>query len=106
MAKTITDNNYNEFIQSGVCLLDAYADWCAPCRMMSPVVESISEEYPDTLNIGKINIDSNPEVVGKLKIRSIPTFFIFKDGNLEETFTGVFSKANIIEKLKKYKDLD
>ncbi len=80
-------------------LLDFYADWCGPCRMVSPIVEEIAEENPQYL-IGKINIDKEPELAQKFHVLSIPTLVVIKNGNVVRQSTGARPKAEILAMLK------
>ena len=80
-------------------LLDFYADWCGPCRMVSPIVEEIAEENPQYL-IGKINIDKEPELAQKFRVLSIPTLVVIKNGNVVRQSTGARPKAEILAMLK------
>lgn len=80
-------------------LLDFYADWCGPCRMVSPVVEEIAEENPQYL-IGKINIDKEPELAQKFHVLSIPTLVVIKNGNVVRQSTGARPKSEILAMLK------
>lgn len=73
-------NNFNENIQNGVTLVDFYADWCGPCKMIAPVLEQLATEMPD-INIVKINVDQAQQVAGQYNVMSIPTLILFKDGN-------------------------
>ena len=85
------ENFEEEVIKSeGTVLVDFYADWCMPCKMMSPIIDKISEEIAN-LKVGKVNVDNNQELAGKFGIMSIPTILIFKNGNLSKTFVGVTS---------------
>ena len=77
-------------------LVDFYADWCGPCKMMSPVVEKIAEELGDKVKVGKINSDDNMNLAEKYNIMSIPTLIIFKNGEIFKTFVGVTDKNEII----------
>lgn len=72
-------SNFNEKIANGVSLVDFYADWCGPCKMLAPVLEQVSQEQED-LNIVKVNVDENEEVAKQFGIMSIPTLILFKDG--------------------------
>ena len=90
------DENFEEEVikSVGTVLVDFYADWCMPCKMMSPIIDKISEEIAN-LKVGKVNVDNNQELAGKFGIMSIPTILIFKNGNLSKTFVGVTSKDEI-----------
>ena len=98
MVKVFNEENFeNEVLKSEeTALIDFYADWCGPCKMMSPVIDKIAEEKSN-VKVGKINVDENPNLAEKYNIMSIPTIMIFKNGNLVKTFVGVTSKEQIIE---------
>lgn len=80
-------------------LLDFYADWCGPCRMVSPIVEEIAEENPQYL-IGKVNVDKEPELAQQFQVLSIPTLAVIKNGNVITQSTGARPKADILAMLK------
>ena len=80
-------------------LLDFYADWCGPCRMVSPIVEEIAEENPQYL-IGKVNVDKGPELAQQFQVLSIPTLAVIKNGNVITQSTGARPKADILAMLK------
>ena len=84
MAMQLTDSNFKESVLDAnqVALVDFWAEWCGPCRMIGPVVEELSAEYKDKAVIGKMNVDDNPEVAMQYGIRSIPTILFFKNGQL------------------------
>jgi len=94
------DNFENEVINSDKpVLVDFWAEWCAPCRIIAPIVEEIAAEYSDKLKVGKLDVDNNPQVSMNYGIRSIPTLLIFKDGKPVEQLIGAVAKNAIIEKL-------
>ena len=101
MVKEITDANFEaEVINSGkTCLIDFYAVWCGPCKMMSPIVDEIADEMPDVV-VGKVDVDENEELAAKFGIMSIPTILVIKNGEVAETFIGVTPKENIVDSLK------
>jgi thioredoxin 1 len=76
-------------------LVDYWAEWCGPCKMIDPILEEISEEYAGKLRIAKLNIDENPGTPPKYGIRGIPTLMLFKDGNVEATKVGAVSKSQL-----------
>ncbi len=83
----------------GKVLVDFYADWCGPCKMMSPVIDKIAEEI-DGVKVCKINVDNAQDVAGSFGIMSIPTIMIFDNGEIKEKFIGVTSKSEIMDALK------
>ena len=99
---TITEENFeNEVLNSEIpVILDFYADWCGPCKMMSPIIAQIAEELGDSAKVGKVNSDENMNLTEKFEIMSIPTIIIFKNGNISKTFVGVTSKSEIIDAVK------
>lgn len=78
-------------------LVDFWAEWCGPCKMIAPVLDEIAGEYTGKLKVCKVDVDANPEVPGKFGIRGIPTLILFKDGNPEATKVGALSKTQLIE---------
>lgn len=97
-----TGNFETEVLQSGMpVLVDFYADWCGPCKMMAPIVKELAEEYSGRFKIGKLNVEENNELAVRYKVMHIPTFLIFKDGELKETVQGAVSKKELIKKLEK-----
>ena len=98
----LTDENFeNEILKSDkVCLVDFYADWCGPCKMMSPVIDKIAEELGEKVKVGKVNSDENRDLVIKYQIMSIPSIFVIKDGKVVKNFVGVTPKDEIMGYLK------
>ena len=80
-------------------LVDFYADWCGPCKMMSPIVDEIAEELKEKVKVGKINSDDNMNLAEKYGIMSIPTILVIKEGNVVKTFVGVTDKTTIINEI-------
>lgn len=80
-------------------LIDFWADWCGPCRMMSPVVDEIAEEMPD-IKVCKVNVDEEPELARKFNIMSIPTLVVIKGGNIADTSIGLIGKSELIRMIK------
>lgn len=97
----ITDDNFeNEVIKSDKpVLIDFWAVWCGPCKLIAPIVEEIAVEYDRKIKVGKLDVDSNQQTSIKFGVRSIPTLLLFKDGKLKETIIGAVPKKNIVEKL-------
>ena len=96
----LDDNNFDsEIINSGkTCLVDFFATWCGPCKIMSPVIDEIAEENADIV-VGKVDVDEADEIAGRYGIMSIPTIMVFRDGELKETFVGVTEKEKIVAAL-------
>ena len=102
MAFIFTDENFEQEALQGdqLAVVDFYADWCGPCKMMAPIVEELAESYKDQVKIGKLNVDNSPATAAKYKVMSIPTIIFVKNGNVVETIVGVVSKAQLEEKIK------
>ena len=98
---TITKDNFeNEVLKSDVpVLVDFWASWCGPCRMMSPIVDQIAEEVTDC-KVGKINVDEEPDLAQQFGIMSIPTLLVFRDGKVANQSVGVRDKAFVIDMIK------
>lgn len=96
----ITSNNFEEEVlkAEGAVIIDFYADWCGPCKMMSPIIDSIAEET-NNAKVGKINVDEAQDLAAMYNVMSIPTIIIFKDGKPYKKFVGVTSKENILNEL-------
>lgn len=99
MVKQITDKEFDEAIKTGKVLVDCYAEWCGPCKMLSPVIDELSEELND-VNFYKLNVDESDEVVRKYSVMSIPALLIFEDGELKNTSVGFKNKDQVKELLK------
>lgn len=103
MAKAIeiNDSNFEEIINSDrPVLVDFWAEWCGPCRMIGPVVEELAGEYEGKAIIGKVNVDENPNVSAKFGIRSIPTLLVFKNGEIVDKQVGAVPKGVLSQKLE------
>ena len=99
MVKQITDKEFDEAIKTGKVLVDFYAEWCGPCKMLSPVVDELSEELTD-VTFYKLNVDESDEVVRKYNVMSIPTLLVFENGELKNTSVGFKNKDEIKGLLK------
>ena len=83
-------------------LVDFWAEWCAPCRMMAPTIDALADDFGDRAKIGKLNVDENAQVSEKYQIRGIPTVLIFKNGEVKEQIVGVTSKDNLSKLIEKH----
>ncbi len=99
---TLSKNNFNEEVLNSekMVLVDFWASWCGPCRMMSPVIDEVAEEMGDSIKVGKINIDEERDLAIKYDVMSIPTFIVFKNGNEVGRSVGVQDKEEIKAMLK------
>jgi thioredoxin 1 len=93
----VTDDTFEqEVLQSPLpVLVDYWADWCGPCKMISPILDEVSKEYAGRLKVCKLNIDENQQIPPKYGIRGIPTLMLFKNGNVEATKVGALSKSQL-----------
>lgn len=97
----ITNSNYKELIESGApIVIDFWAEWCGPCRMIAPIVDELAAEYEGRVTIGKCNVDENDEVAAEFKVRNIPTILFIKDGVVQDKQVGAAPKASIEVKVK------
>ena len=95
----ISSGNFKEEVLNSKTsvLIDFYADWCGPCKMMSPIIDEIAGELQEKAKVGKINVDENQDLAIEYNVMSIPTIIIFKEGKPAKTFVGVRSKSEILE---------
>lgn len=100
MATTITKDNLATETQDGLVLVDFWASWCAPCKMMDPVLEKLENDYGDRIKFGKLNVEDNQDLAMNYKVMSIPSLVLFRDGKAVEKVTGLYPK----EKLAAYLD--
>jgi thioredoxin 1 len=97
----LNDANFDETVaKSAVLLVDFWAPWCGPCKMIAPVIDEIANELVGSVAVGKVNVDEAPGVSQANRITAIPSLFIYKNGVLVERMTGLASKAALLEKLK------
>jgi len=99
MIAYITDlnsDNFQEKTKSGFVLVDIMADWCQPCKALSPIIDEISSEFGQSVLVGKMDADKNMDLVKSLGVRNIPTVLLYKDGKIVDRFSGLKSKSDII----------
>ncbi len=99
--KFTTANFQKEVLESEIpVLVDFYADWCGPCKMMSPVLDQLSAELEGQIKIGKVNVDDDPELAGQFKVMSIPNFVLIKNGQVVDQVIGAVPKAQMLSKIQ------
>ena len=103
MAIAVNDSNFDELVLNSdkPVVVDFWAEWCGPCKMMLPIVEELSNEYEGKALIVKVDVESSPNVSAELGIRNIPTILFFKDGKIVDKQVGAVPKAALVEKLNK-----
>lgn len=95
--KMVTEENFDDLVKSSsFIVIDCWAPWCGPCRMLSPIIEELAEEYPDEVTFGKLNVDENAKIAEKFGITAIPTLLFFRKGKHVDTLVGAVPK-NIIK---------
>lgn len=103
-ATQVTDHTFKEMVQDSKVpvLLDFYADWCGPCKMLGPIIDELAEEYEGRALVAKVNTESNPQLSQYFKIKSIPTMLMIHQGVVHERFNGIIPKPNLSEILEEY----
>ncbi|MCD8914525.1 MULTISPECIES: thioredoxin [Staphylococcus] len=97
----VTDSDFNEKVQDGVKLVDFWATWCGPCKMIAPVLEELAQDFEGKADILKLDVDENPNTAAKFEVMSIPTLIVFKDGEPVDKVVGFQPKENLAEVLNK-----
>ena len=102
MALELTDQNFDEIVLQSdkPVIVDFWAEWCGPCKMVSPIVEEIGKDYEGKAVVGKLDVDSNPAITQKFGIRNIPTVLFFKNGQIADKQVGAVPKNNLVSKLE------
>jgi thioredoxin 1 len=97
----VTEQNFDEIIQKSKVpvMIDFWAEWCGPCKMLTPVIEELAAEYGETVKIAKVNVDQQPDLAARYGIRSIPTIILFKAGEIVEQMVGMQAKEALKAKL-------
>ena len=100
----VTDSNFEQEVMEAtkLVLVDFWAEWCAPCKMVTPIIENLANDYGERLKVTKLNVDENPDIMTRYQVRSIPTLMLFQDGELKEKSVGVQSKAQLAELIDRH----
>ncbi len=98
----LNDDNYNEFINREISLVDVWATFCGPCKQLMPTIEELSIEYKDRVSIGKLEGTQNKNTITELGVRSIPTIFLYKNGEIVDRSTGMTSKESLKQMIEKH----
>ncbi len=99
---TFTDAQFSDQIKDGLVLVDFWAPWCGPCRMVGPIIEDLAKDYAGKITVGKLNVDDNQNAAMTYRVMSIPTVILFKDGQPVETIVGAVPKGAYQQKLDKH----
>jgi len=101
--KHLTEENFESEIGSGVALVDFWATWCGPCRMLGPIIDEVAKEIGDDAVVAKVNVDEAQQLAAKYNVRSIPAIFVLKGGEVVTQFVGVQDKQTLVNALKSAK---
>lgn len=104
MAHEFTDTNFQEKVLDSdkLTVVDFWAEWCGPCRAIGPVIEELSKEYTGKVNVGKVNVDNNPQLSINYGVTSIPAILFLKDGKVVDKLVGAQPKANFVKKIEQH----
>ena len=98
-AQELTQSTFENVVNDGVTLVDFWAEWCGPCRMMSPVLDQLAAEFEGKAKIAKVNVDHEEKLAVQYQVQSIPMLLVFKDGEVQKKFVGVTSKSDLADAL-------
>lgn len=98
----LSESEFDGFVKKGYVLIDFFAEWCMPCRMMSPILDELSEKFEGKIKFAKVDIDSNQKLAQKFNVVSIPNFILFKEGKQVHQFMGATSAENFGKKLNEF----
>lgn len=99
----LTESTYPSFVESGLVLIDVKGEWCGPCKQLSPIVDRLSLDLSDTLKVGKLDVDTNRDIVVSLGVRNIPALILFKDGEIVARNTGMISLEKLTDMVNEHK---
>ena len=91
----LNEQNYDSFVEKGIVLVDIKANWCGPCKVLSPIIDEVSSDYFGQITVGKLDADTSREIIKKLGVRNIPTLILYKDGEIVEKNVGMITKEGI-----------
>jgi len=98
----LTTENFSDRIASGVVVVDIWATWCGPCKMLSPIIDEVGAHFGESVLVGKLDADANGDLVKELGIRNIPTVLIYKNGEVVDRFVGVKTKSEIVSMVENH----
>lgn len=99
--KIVNTQEFNELMNEKAVLVDFFATWCGPCKMLSPVLESVAEKMKDKVTIVKVDVDRSPDLAAKFGVMSVPTMIMFKNGRQVDAFSGYMPEANLMANIEK-----
>ena len=99
--KILNESNFDTETSTGTTLVDFYADWCGPCRMLSPIIESVADSLSGQVNVVKVDVDKSPNLARRFNVKGIPTLLVVKDGNVVNRKTGMGTREQLLEFITK-----